>query len=81
MVKTTQGFTILPELACGQLSPQDQKLLRDFKSHLPVRDVSFVTGPFALKTSIEKVLIKMMRDNIPKHLQKNSSRMEVLPIN
>lgn len=80
MVKSSTGFTVLPYLACQNLSLQDQKLIRDFKSHLPVRDISFVTGPLSMKTSIEKALSKIILKNVPKELKKNSEKNDVVAI-
>jgi LysR family transcriptional regulator, hydrogen peroxide-inducible genes activator len=81
MVKASQGFTVLPYLSCINLSDVDQKMLRDFKLHLPVRDISFVTGPMSMKTSIDKAMIKTILKNLPKELKKNSVKAEVIAIN
>lgn len=80
MVKSSQGFTVLPYLAGINLSTQDQKLLKDFKSHIPVRDICFVTGPHSMKKSIEKALINVITKNVPKELKKSSSKAEVVAI-
>lgn len=80
MVKSSQGFTVLPYLSTVNMSSNDQKLLKDFKTHVPVRDISFVTGPHSMKKSIEKALIKTISQSIPKELKKESSKAEVLPI-
>jgi LysR family hydrogen peroxide-inducible transcriptional activator len=80
MVKATQGFTVLPYLASNNLSEIDQKSLRDFKNHLPVRNISFVTGPHSMKKSIEKALIKVINKNLPKVLKKESPKAEIISI-
>lgn len=80
MVKTGQGFTVLPYLAGENLSAADHKLLKDFKNHIPVRDVCFVTGPHSMKKSIEKALVKVISKNVPKELKKDSKKAEVLSI-
>lgn len=80
MVKSSQGFTVLPYLATKNLSLQDQKSLRDFKNHLPVRDIAFVTGPMSMKTSIEKALTKVILKNVPKELLKSSTKTDVVSI-
>jgi LysR family transcriptional regulator, hydrogen peroxide-inducible genes activator len=80
MVKATQGFTVLPYLASINMSAVDQKNLKDFKNHLPVRDISFVTGPHSMKKSIEKALIKVIQKNIPKELRKDSDKSQVVSI-
>jgi LysR family hydrogen peroxide-inducible transcriptional activator len=80
MVKSTRGFTVLPYLATLTLSQKDRELLRDFKSQVPVRDISFVTGPLSMKTSIKDALIKVLSTSLPKELTKARARAEVLPI-
>lgn len=81
MVKSSTGFTVLPYLASLNLSASDKKLLRDFKKHTPVREISFVTGPMSMKDSIEKALIQVIQKNIPKELKKSSSKAEIIGIN
>lgn len=81
MVKSSEGFTVLPYLATQNMSTADQKLLKDFKSHVPVRDISFVTGPLSMKKSIEKALVKTILQTIPKELKKSNSKTEVVAIN
>lgn len=80
MVKASVGFTVLPHLACENLSTEDHKLLRDFKGSLPVRDIAFATGPLSMKTSIEKALIKVIMKSLPKELKKDSPKAEVVSI-
>lgn len=80
MVKSSTGFTVLPYLACLNLSAQDQKSLRDFKNHLPVREIAFVTGSLSMKHSIEKALIKVIEKTIPKEIKKASKKPDVLSI-
>jgi LysR family hydrogen peroxide-inducible transcriptional activator len=80
MVKSSQGFTVLPYLASINMSTADQKLLKDFKGHVPVREISFVTGPLSMKKSIEKALVKKIMQNIPKELKKSSGKTEVVAI-
>lgn len=80
MVKSSRGFTVLPYLSSMNMSDKDQKLLKDFKNHVPVRDICFVTGPHSMKKSIEKALIKVISKNIPKELKKESSKTEVMSI-
>lgn len=80
MVKSTQGFTVLPYLTCINMPAQDQKLLRDFKNQTPVRDVGFVTGPHSMKLSIQKALVKTILAGVPKELKKSSSKNEIISI-
>lgn len=80
MVKSTHGFTVLPYLAAKNLSPSDQKQLRDFKNSNPVREISFVTGPYSLKTSITEALMKSIKENLPSELKKSSRKAAVVPL-
>jgi LysR family transcriptional regulator, hydrogen peroxide-inducible genes activator len=79
MVKASQGFTVLPYLASQNLSGADQKLIREFKLS-PVREISFVTGPHSLKTSIESALISTIEKSLPAELNKKSAKKEIVPI-
>ncbi len=80
MVKSSTGFTVLPHLACQNLSETDKKQLRDFKGVLPVRDVIFATGPLSMKASIEKSLVATIIKNIPKEIKKSDEKSEIIPI-
>lgn len=80
MVRSTQGFTVLPELTCLSLSPENKKLLRDFKGQIPARHISFVTGPYSMKSSIQKALIKVIKRTLPKELTSGKSKTEIVPI-
>ena len=80
MVKSSQGFTVLPYLACKNMSKVDQENLRDFKGNVPVRDISFVTGPLSMKHSLDGALIKTIQEHLPKDLKKVPSKAEVLGI-
>lgn len=80
MVKSSRGFTILPYLTASNLSTPDQKLLKDFKSHVPVRNVCFATGPHSMKKSIEKALVKVISKSLPKELKKDPPKSEVVSI-
>ena len=78
MVKVSKGFTVLPYLACQNMSVEDKKLLRDFKGDVPVRNISFITGPLAMKSSIEKALMEVVLKSMPKELKKSKVKTEVL---
>jgi LysR family hydrogen peroxide-inducible transcriptional activator len=80
MVKSTRGFTVLPYLATLNLGKSDRELLRDFKGHDPVRNISFVTGPLSMKTSIKDALIKVITSKIPRELKRPGSKSEVIAI-
>lgn len=80
LLESMAGFTIVPELAVPHLSKDVQKRLRSFKGKRPVRQISLVTGPFALKNSITEALIKTLRKSIPKEMQSLSKKDQVLDI-
>jgi hypothetical protein len=81
MVKNGEGFTFLPELCSIQLGKEDQKNLRPFKSFVPVREISFVTGPYAIKLSIQEGIIEMIKKQLPESLKKAPKKAEVIGIN
>lgn len=80
MVKASGGFTVLPLLACEKLSDADKSLLRSFKQKVPVRRISFVTGPFSIRQSVEKVMVKTILGSLPKALKQKTTGTEVLSI-
>ncbi len=80
MVKSTTGFTLLPYLTTLTLSEKDENLLRDFKTQIPVRNISFVTGPMSMKISIKDALIKVVTSVVPKEIRKAGSKAEVISI-
>lgn len=80
MVKSSTGFTLLPYLACSNLSAGDQEALREFKGKVPVRDISFVTGPLAMKKSVEKALVKTILSSLPQELKKLTKNPEVIQL-
>lgn len=69
LLESMSGFTVVPELAVPHFSKDVQKRVRPFKGNTPVREVSLVTGPFALKASITKALEKTIKETLPKGLQ------------
>lgn len=80
MVKSSPGFTVLPYLTTLGMSKDDQSHLREFKSVVPVREISFVTGPHSMKESIKKALVKSVMKSLPKELKKENKKSEVLSI-
>lgn len=80
LVKSSYGFTVLPYMASSNMPAKDQELLRNFKLNIPMREISFVSGPMSMKNSIQKALIDVILANIPKELRKTSSKAEILGI-
>lgn len=80
LVKSSNGFTILPYLSCTYLTTADQDQLRPFKGQIPVREISFVTGKFSIKEAIDKALIKTIEGHLPKELKKTSKKYQVIAI-
>jgi LysR family transcriptional regulator, hydrogen peroxide-inducible genes activator len=80
MVRSSDGFTVLPYLACLHLAKEDQKLLKDFKGKTPVRDIALVTGMHSIKSSIEKAMKDTIMNSIPDELKKKSTKSEVVGI-
>jgi LysR family hydrogen peroxide-inducible transcriptional activator len=80
MVKSGKGFTVLPHLACANLSDSDRMHLRGFKDKTPVREIAFVTGPHSMKKSIQKALVEVILKNLPPELRKDLPRTEIQAI-
>lgn len=75
------GFTVVPELAVEHFTSEVKKRLRPFKGKRPVREISIVTGPFALKNSITTALKKTILQCVPEHVLKETKKDVVLEIN
>lgn len=81
LLESMHGFTVVPELAIPHLSKDIQKRLRPLKGRRPVREISLITGPFALKASITKALKEVVLASLPKELLVTSKKDQVLDIN
>ena len=80
MVEINDGITILPELAAMDLGPSQTKLLRKFKSPVPMREVSLVVHRDYMKKRIVEVLRKEIIASIPEKIRKNK-KANVIPVN
>ncbi len=80
LLQRMDGFTVVPELAVAHFSGETQKRLRPLKGKRPVREISLVTGPFALKNSIADALRQTLLDSLPAEILANSKKDRVLEI-
>ncbi len=72
LVEEGRGFTVLPELAAQRLGAPEKKRLRPWKGKRPVREISLVTGPFALRHAIQRALKDCLISHLPAELQKKN---------
>jgi LysR family hydrogen peroxide-inducible transcriptional activator len=77
MVEMQNGITILPKLALQDLSPQQLKMVRRFKSPAPVREVSLVTHRSLVKKRILAALQREILLAVPQDMQHKGSRTVV----
>ncbi len=70
IVQTNNGMTILPELATHDLTIEQLKMVRRFKSPAPVREVSLVTHRSYLKKQIIDLLNEEILSVIPDEMKK-----------
>jgi len=80
LISQMKGFTVVPELAIPHLNGDVKKRLRPFKGKRPVREISLVTGPFALKHSIAEALKAVVLEALPEEFLAPSKKDRVLPI-
>lgn len=80
LLDSMTGFTVVPELAIPHFSKDVQKRLRPLKGKRPVREISFVTGPYALKNSITEALKKTLVSTLPKEHLTASKKDHILEI-
>ncbi|PJJ76790.1 LysR family hydrogen peroxide-inducible transcriptional activator [Thermoflavifilum aggregans] len=78
IVESTQGITILPELAVRYLSPQQKKWIRYFKPPAPVREISLVTHPHYARTQTLEALKNHILSHIPEHM-KTRKQKAIIP--
>ncbi len=64
MVETYKGVTVIPELAAQQLDEKRKLQLRNFKSPIPVRQISLVSLRPHLKSKLNEVLKAFILQNI-----------------
>ena len=69
MVLAGSGYTILPHLAVKQLSAQRKKLVREFATPVPTREISLVHGRSFQKERIIEALEKEIISIVPKELK------------
>jgi LysR family hydrogen peroxide-inducible transcriptional activator len=81
MVLTSSGYTILPHLAVGQLSAERRKLVREFRSPVPTREVSIVYGRRVLRERVIDALQEEVLKALPAELRALDRRnVEVVEI-
>jgi len=74
LVEMHNGLTILPELALADLTPQQQKLVRHFKTPVPVREVSLVTHRNFVKRRILEALQEAILRAVPQEMRQQGQR-------
>ena len=81
MVLNSSGYTILPHLAVGQLSPETRKLIREFRPPVPTREVSIVYARRVLRERVIDALQEEILTALPGELRALDRRdMEVIEI-
>jgi LysR family hydrogen peroxide-inducible transcriptional activator len=68
LVESYKGMTILPYLATLNLTPEQRKMLREFKGNPPVREVSIVKNRVEVKTAVINALAESIKKSIPSEL-------------
>lgn len=78
IVESTEGITILPELAVRYLSPHQKKWIRFFKPPAPVREISLVVHPHFARINMLNALKNSILSHIPEHM-KSRKQKEIIP--
>lgn len=79
LVNQESGITIIPELATLDMSAKQKKHLREFKSPVPVREVSLVMHRYYHKENIIKALSKEIKASVPENMLQ-SGRKKIIEI-
>lgn len=80
MVDTSDGITILPEMAVMEFSKSQLKFVKKLKEPSPAREVSIVTHRDHIKTKLLKALKAEILTIVPKRMQKLQNK-KVVEIN
>lgn len=75
MVIETGGYTLIPQLALRQLSVKRKKMVLDFQSPVPTREVSLVYGRLFHKERLIEALEAEIILNLPKDIQSHKNKM------
>ncbi len=68
MVESGNGITFIPELAVYQLSREQKELVRPFAIPKPTREIVFVTRKDFIRYTIAEMLIKSIKESVPKEM-------------
>jgi len=79
MVDLHDGITILPELATIDFTSRQRRLIRQFKSPAPTREVSLVVHRDFVKQRLVELLKQAILDAIPEKVRLNKDQ-HVIPI-
>jgi LysR family hydrogen peroxide-inducible transcriptional activator len=63
------GFTLIPELACASLNPEQKNNLIQFSDARPVREVSVCYSRYYIKRRLIQLLIDEIRKAVPMQMQ------------
>lgn len=80
IVEMNDGLTIVPELATLNFSEDKKKQLKEFKSPVPVREISLVTYRHFIKTKLLEVLRQEIMNGVQPVLAKGGKELEVIAI-
>jgi len=70
LVKKSSGYTLLPDLATTELTPDDyKKFIRKFKNPIPTREISLVHSRSFLKEKIISALEEVIISELPRRIK------------
>ncbi len=83
LVKKSEGYTLLPELAVLELDENEKEdHVRKFKKPAPTREVSMVHSRFFLKESVITSMEEIILDSLPKEIRSLKRKdIDVIGIN
>jgi LysR family hydrogen peroxide-inducible transcriptional activator len=73
MVDTNSGITIIPELATVDMTPEQKKQLRYFKSPAPTREISLVIHRGYIKKKLINLVEREIKDVIPEKIRNRNA--------
>lgn len=79
MVELNDGITILPELSTLDMTEEQKKLIRRFKSPAPTREVSMVVYRDFMKKRLKEALKQEIIAAVPEKIKKNKNQ-NIVPV-
>lgn len=80
IVDSSEGLTVIPEMAVANLSEKQKRNVRPFKNSTPVREISLITRKEFLRDRMLDLLSEEITSAVPVALQDKAMKKYVIPL-